>query len=107
MIRDVFWCDPKREFVGLFGRSPMHRRFHGRVVVLFGISVVIFLVATATVRVVDEDLESKPLTEALAWTASQMVSAGSSVTIGSPWAHLIEVFLQIYSITAIAALAGS
>jgi hypothetical protein len=36
-----------------------------------------------------------------------MVAAGSSVTIASRWAHVLEVLLEIYSVTVIAALAGS
>jgi hypothetical protein len=45
--------------------------------------------------------------KALIWTTSQIVAGGSSFSVTSWFGHVAEVFLQVYMVTVIAAIAGS
>jgi hypothetical protein len=42
----------------------------------------------------------------LEWTTSQIVAGGSSFSVTSWFGHVAEVFLQVYMVTAIAAIAA-
>src|SRR4051812_9708727 len=96
------------ELKDLFGRSPEHKRLRDRIFILVLASAAIFLTVSFTVHGLDKSgLATRPLSDAFVWTASQMVAAGSSVAVASPWARVIEVLLQIYSVTVVGALAGS
>jgi 3-isopropylmalate dehydratase small subunit len=53
----------------------------------------------------EEDLSS--FWRAFAWTTSQLLAGGSSFGVKSSWGHFLEIVLQLWGITVVAALAGS
>ena len=107
-MKHVFWDRPRQELGALFGGHSEHQQLHGRVLGLLGVSTLLGSGATVAVHLWDtHGLADGPLSDAAVWTVSQMVAAGSSVAVASSWARVLEVLLQIYSVTVIAALAGS
>jgi hypothetical protein len=95
-----------KEFVDLFrGDEERHRRLHGRLLAILVLSFALDLVVALAMTFVDKGLGYFP--RAFAWTTSQIVSGGSSYTETSGFGHVAEVFLQIYMVTVIAAVAGS
>ncbi len=95
-----------KEFVDLFrGDEERHRRLHGRLLAILLLSFALDLIIALVMTIVDKGLEYFP--RAFAWTSSQIVSGGSSYMETSGFGHVAEVFLQIYMVTVIAAVAGS
>jgi ABC-type phosphate/phosphonate transport system permease subunit len=47
------------------------------------------------------------LFECAVWTASQLLTGGSSLQSGSALGHALEVILELWAITVVAALAAS
>jgi hypothetical protein len=95
------------EFRDLFvGKEERHRRLHGRLLAVLVLSLILDIVIAFVLYLADyQGLHYLP--RALAYTTEQIVSGGSSYTIMTGWVHVIEVFLDIYMVTVIAAVAGS
>jgi hypothetical protein len=99
------------EFRDLFlGKEERHRRLHGRLLAVLGLSFILdFVVATVLFFVDDKGGVYHNFGKALVYTTEQLVTGGSSfpISITSWWAHGLEVFLDIYMVTVVAAVAGS
>ena len=93
----------------LFGDEERHRRLHGRLLAILGVSLVLDAVVALCLFRFDtfSDDGHRSLWKALGWTSSQMLVGGSSFTAQSIPGHLVEVALQVYGVTVIAAIAGS
>jgi succinate dehydrogenase hydrophobic anchor subunit len=93
------------EVVDLRKDSAAHRHLRGRLTALALAIVSLYVVIGAIIWLVgDEGLAGW---RAFAWTASQLLTGGSSLTAASPAAHALEGVLQIWAVFVIAALAGS
>ena len=96
-IRDLFRGDEER-----------HRRLHGRLLAILLLSLALDLAIASVLTVVDTASGvGGAFPKALIWTTSQIVAGGSSFSVTSWWGHGIEVFLGIYMVTVVAAIAGS
>ena len=96
-IRDLFLGDEER-----------HRRLHGRLLAILLLSLALDLVIASVLTVVDTASGvGGAFPKALIWTTSQIVAGGSSFSVTSWFGHVTEVFLQVYMVTVIAAVAGS
>ena len=96
-IRDLFWGDEER-----------HRRLHGRLLAILLLSLALDLIIASALTVVDTASGvGGAFPKALIWTTSQIVAGGSSFSVTSWFGHVAEVFLQVYMVTVIAAVAGS
>ena len=89
-IRDLFRGDEER-----------HRRLHGRLLAILLLSLALDLVIASALTVVDTASGvGGDFPKALIWTTS-------SFAVTSWFGHVAEVFLQVYMVTVIAAIAGS
>jgi hypothetical protein len=97
------------ELKGLFGREDRHRRLHGRLIGILGLSLVVDLAFATVLTFVDSfsDKLDYSFGRAFAWTSSQMLVGGSSYQPQSGGGHVAEVLLQGYGVTVIAAIAGA
>jgi hypothetical protein len=95
---------------GVFsGDEERHRRLHGRLLAILVVSLMLDAVVALCLFSLDTFSEHGPNSrwKALGWTSSQMLVGGSSFTAQSIPGHIVEVALQVYGITVIAAIAGS
>lgn len=99
------------EFRDLFlGKEERHRRLHGRLLAILVLSLILDLaIATALFFVDNKGGVYHNFGKAFIYTTEQLVTGGSSFPISTTswWAHGIEVFLDIYMVTVVAAVAGS
>lgn len=108
----------RKEIVDLFrGDDDRHRRLHGRLLAVLVVSVVLDLVIAAVLYFWGQIPTSKngyvgvggdPF-KAFIYSTGQIVTGGSSFTVSTTvwWEHAIEAFLGIYTVTVVAAIAGS
>jgi hypothetical protein len=103
------WQYAGKEISDLFrGDQERHRRLHGRLLAILLLSLVLDLVIASALTVVDTASGvGGSFPRALIWTTSQIVAGGSSFAVTSWFGHIAEVFLQVYMVTVIAAVAGS
>ena len=103
------WQHAGREIRDLFlGHEERHRRLHGRLLAILLLSLALDLVIASVLTVVDTASGvGGAFPKALIWTTSQIVAGGSSFSVTSWFGHVAEVFLQVYMVTVIAAVAGS
>ena len=103
------WQHAGKEIRDLFlGDEERHRRLHGRLLAILLLSLAPDLVIPSVLTVVDTASGvGGAFPKALIWTTSQIVAGGSSFSVSSGFGHVAEVFLQIYMVTVIAAVAGS
>ena len=104
------WGYAKQEIRDLFrGGKERHRRLHGRLLAILILSFALDLVIAFILTFVDTSSSGLGgnFLKAWAWTTSQIVAGGSSFSVSSGFGHIAEVFLQIYMVTVIAAVAGS
>jgi hypothetical protein len=96
-----------KEFRDLFrGDEERHRRLHGRLLAVLAVSFALDLVIASVLFLVDKGL-GRNFGRAFIYTTEQIVTGGSSFSVTSWWGHSIEVFLGIYMVTVVAAIAGS
>lgn len=90
------------------GDEERHRRLHGRLIGILVISLVLDVLIAFFLSLFDSfsDEPDRHFGRAFAWTSSQMLVGGSSYTPQTWGGHLVEVLLQGYGITVIAAIAG-
>ena len=97
----------RKEFGDLFrGDKERHRRLHGRLLAVLVLSLALDLVMATVLVFVDQGL-GRNFGRAFIYTTEQIVTGGSSFSVTSWWGHGIEVFLGIYMVTVVAAIAGS
>jgi hypothetical protein len=94
------------EIRDLRGTHASHRHLHGRLMALLLVSLAAYLFASllAWLFLPDKDLAGW---RAFVWTASTMLTGGSALNTESAGGHILGVILEIWAVTAIAALAGS
>jgi len=91
--------------------TPTHRRFREHLTTLLVATVGIDLCCTIAAFVLErhgQQTEIKTLGSAAFWTTTQLLTVSSSianpVTAGG---RILDVFMEIYAITVVAALAGA
>ena len=103
------WQHAGKEIRDLFlGDEERLRRLHGRLLAILLLSLALDLIIASALTVVDTASGvGGAFPKALIWTTSQIVAGGSSFSVTSWFGHVTEVFLQVYMVTVIAAVAGS
>lgn len=94
----------------VLGSQPHHKRLHRRVIAILVATVTLDVFATAVIygfHGVQRSWSLKALGNAAVWSTSQLLAGGSSLTAKSWQAHVFEVALELWAITAVAALAAS
>lgn len=89
------------------GRGPSHRRLHARVLLLLLLTLVVDVLAALLVALVIGEKDLNPPWKAFVWASSQLLAGGSSLAVTETGGHWVEVVLQFFDITVVAALAGS
>jgi hypothetical protein len=86
----------------LAGVSP-HRQLRGRLIAVVAVSVLLDLVVALGVHA----FGNSDLRHCFVWTTSQLLTGGAGVSVTPFWTHYLELVLEVWAVTAIAALAGS
>jgi hypothetical protein len=84
-------------------RLNPHRELRGRLLAVAVVSVALDVTVTLVLLVLDKT----GLGTSFVWTTSELLTGGAGVSISHFWPHYFELALQIWAVTAIAALAGS
>jgi hypothetical protein len=92
-------------------RTPTHSHLRDRLIAVAAISIVVDLIAAAVVLLLERHAPGSELTnygDALFWTSAQLLTVSSQVhaplTTGG---RILDIALEGYAITVVAALAGS
>jgi hypothetical protein len=93
------------------GDTPTHEHLRSRLLFLLVVTVVLDAGATVLVFLFERHAPGTGITsagDALFWTSTQLLTVSSQLPnpISTP-ARVLDVFLQAYAISAVAALAGS
>jgi hypothetical protein len=93
------------------GVTPTHEHLRSRLLFLLVVTVVLDAGATVLVFLFERNAPGTGITswgDALFWTSTQLLTVSSQLPnpISTP-ARVLDVFLQAYAISAVAALAGS
>jgi hypothetical protein len=97
---------------GVFkGRSPTHSDLRDRVLAIVTLTVIVDLVASVLVWLLERHeagTDIRTFGDSLFWVTTQLLTVSSSLRnpIGTG-ARIIDVLLEIWSISVVAALAGS
>jgi hypothetical protein len=94
----------RHAYTDVFRVGDAHRELVGRFLAVATVSLVLDLVVTAVMWRVGA---ASDFGHAFIWTSSELLTGGSSVAISGFWPHYVEVAIQVWAVTAIAALAGS
>jgi hypothetical protein len=103
---------PGRELVMVArGLTPTHEHLRSRLVFLFVTTVALDAVASLLIFVFERHAAGTEIAtpgDAVFWTSTQLLTVSSQLRnpISTP-ARVLDVFLQAYAISAVAALAGS
>jgi hypothetical protein len=92
------------------GAHPHHKRLHRRVAAIAAATACLDVIATLLMYLfhgLEPSRTPDELGRAAVWTASQLLTGGSSLSTGSVMGHVLEVVLELWAITVVAALAGS
>jgi hypothetical protein len=91
------------------GREDRHRRLHGRLLAVLVLTLVLDVLTSALMWSLETTTDglNRSVWKAFLWTSSQMLAGGSSLQASSVMGHVIEVVLQMYMVTVVAAVAGS
>jgi hypothetical protein len=108
----VNWQDVWVEVKDPFTRRETfhHRRLHARVVGIVVTTLMLGFLVTCTMWAfhgLERSRSVEELLECGVWTASQLLTGGSSLQTGSALGHALEVLLELWAITVVAALAAS
>jgi hypothetical protein len=91
--------------------TPTHRRFREHLTTIMIVTVAIDALCTIAAFVLERNAsqtEIKTLGDAAFWVTSQLLTVSSSLKNPiSPGARLLDVFMEVYAITVVAALAGA
>jgi hypothetical protein len=93
------------------GETPTHEHLRSRLAFLFVVTVALDIVATVLIFHFERHEPGTGITtlgDALFWTSTQLLTVSSQLPnpLSTP-ARMLDVFLQAYAISAVAALAGS
>ncbi len=93
------------------GFTPTHARLRSRVAVLLVLTGVVDLVASLAIVMFERDEARTGITnfgDAVFWTSTQLLTVSSQLPnpISTP-ARVLDIFLQMWAISIVAALAGS
>src|SRR5207249_2124939 len=92
------------------GHEPHHRRLHRRVAAI-SVTVAVIDLGVTVAMWAAHGLECvrtiSALGDAFVWTTSQLLAGGSSLTATSALAHALEIVLEVFAVTLVAALAAS
>jgi hypothetical protein len=93
------------------GITPTHEHLRSRLVFLFVVTVVLDAVASVLIFLFERHADGTEITtfgDSIFWTSTQLLTVSSQLAnpISTP-ARVLDVFLQAYAISAVAALAGS
>jgi hypothetical protein len=90
--------------------SPTHRHLRDRLVAAFWLTLAIDIVASAAIYLVERDAKNtdvKTVGSAFFWVTSQLLTVSSSFQNPiTPAGRVIDIFLELYAITVVGALAG-
>lgn len=92
------------------GSQPHHKRLHRRVIAILVATLVLDVFASALIYLfhgIENSRSLNALANAAVWSSSQLLAGGSSLSVTSWLAHVLEVALELWAITAVAALAAS
>jgi hypothetical protein len=93
------------------GLTPTHRHLRSRLAFVFVMTIAVDAVASVLIFVFERHAAGTDITtlgDAVFWTSTQLLTVSSQLRnpISTP-ARVLDVFLQAYAISAVAALAGS
>jgi hypothetical protein len=93
------------------GLTPTHRHLRSRLAFVFVMTIAIDALASVLIFVFERHAAGTDITtlgDAVFWTSTQLLTVSSQLRnpISTP-ARVLDVFLQAYAISAVAALAGS
>jgi hypothetical protein len=101
-----------REFTTVVrGRTPTHAHLRSRLVFLVVMTVAVDAVASVLILLFERDAAGTEITtlgDSVFWTSTQLLTVSSQLRnpISTP-ARVLDVVLQAYAISVVAALAGS
>jgi hypothetical protein len=91
--------------------TPTHRRFREHLVTIMVATVAIDVISAGAAFVLERhapQTEIKTLADALFWTTTQLLTVSSSLKNPiSAGGRILDVVMEIYAITVVAALAGA
>lgn len=91
--------------------TPTHRRFREHLVSIAIATIVIDVFCTGAAYLLERhapQTEIKTLGDAAFWATTQLLTVSSSIRNPiSPGGHILDVAMEIYAITVVAALAGA
>jgi len=92
-------------------RTPTHLHLRDRLIFLAGATLVIDAIASVLILLFERNAHGTEITnigDSIFWTTAQLLTVSSQMVnpITTP-ARIIDVFLEAYAITVVAALAGS
>jgi hypothetical protein len=93
------------------GLTPTHQHLRSRLAFVFVMTIAVDAVASMLIFVFERHAAGTDITtlgDAVFWTSTQLLTVSSQLRnpISAP-ARVLDVFLQAYAISAVAALAGS
>jgi hypothetical protein len=93
------------------GLTPTHRHLRSRLAFVFVMTIAIDALASVLIFVFERHAAGTDITtlgDAVFWTSTQLLTVSSQLRnpISTP-ARVLDVFLQAFAISAVAALAGS
>jgi hypothetical protein len=91
--------------------TPTHRRFREHLTTITIVTIAFDALCTIAAFLLDRDApqtEIKTLGDAAFWVTTQLLTVSSSLKNPiSPGARLLDVVMEVYAITVVAALAGA
>jgi hypothetical protein len=103
--------DLARELVDpVRGDKPHHERLHRRVLAILTATLCLEVAATLLMfsfHGLEKSRSLDELGDAAVWSASQLLAGGSSLSTSSFIGHVLEVVLELWALTFVAALAAS
>lgn len=89
------------ELFDVFGKEETHKELHSRLLLLLALTAILALGVILALGI-----SGYGWGQAVEWTTSQLLVGGSSHGSG-PAEHVLEPLMQAWSLTAVAAVAGS
>jgi hypothetical protein len=95
----------------LRGVTPTHQHLRSRIAFIFGVTIVVDAIASVLILIFEQNADGTKITnfgDSVFWTSTQLLTVSSQLPnpISVP-ARVLDVFLQAYAISIVAALAGS
>jgi hypothetical protein len=97
----------RKDLLTFRNSSDSHKRLHARVLLLLMFTLLVDLLAAALISKIVKEDNLTTFWTAFIWASSQLLAGGSSLTAMKTGGHWMEVVLEFFDITVVAALAGS